>query len=154
MTRPDSRTWDQRLSDALDRAERRLDKTGDCWLWPGGTARGYGVLSVRRGHGDGSTSMYIHRAMYERYVGPIPEGMQIDHLCMVKRCANPEHLEAVTGVENIQRWSASITKCPAGHSYTEENTYITVTERRSWRNCRACGRERTKEYRARKKAAA
>jgi len=150
----DERTWDQRLSDALDRAELRLDKDGDCWLWPGGTARGYGVISVRRGGGasTGSRTIYVHRAMYERYVGPIPEGLQLDHLCLVKRCANPVHLEVVTSRENSQRWGMTITECPQGHLYDETNTYSTDNGKRSWRNCRACGRERAKVYKAKARA--
>lgn len=109
-----------------------------CWLW-GGKVRedGYGQFS--------SDSLMAHRYAYELWVGPIPEGLQIDHLCMVKACVNPQHLEAVTAAENLRRrdvaygMGSAVTSCPRGHAYDVINTYQSPSGRR---NCRRCGRER------------
>lgn len=129
--------WAERYEAATDRIEARLDKTGDCWLWPGGTSgNGYGQLTTLTGDERKQTTIKVHRAMYERHVGPIPEGMELDHLCKVKRCANPAHLEPVTHLENVQRWMTSITACPQGHEYTESNTYM----QGATRVCRQCRR--------------
>lgn len=79
-----------------------------CWLWQG--ARGgdgsYGAIGVGSMR-DGSRRMeYAHRVSYSVFVGPIPDGLQIDHLCNNKRCVNPEHLEPVTRGENQRRANA------------------------------------------------
>jgi hypothetical protein len=96
----------------------------------------------------------VHRVAYELLVGPIPEGLELDHLCRNTRCVNPEHLEPVTGRENLMRavssWAAknaAKTHCPQGHPYDEENTKV---KRDGGRACRACGRE----FMRRKRAAA
>ena len=136
-------TWEQRYANALQRTSDRLVRGAapdDCWLWPGGTnGRGYGIIGVKRGPGEGSRMLYVHRVMYEKYVGPIPDGLEIDHLCRVRNCANPTHLEAVTRAENVRRQRAVITHCPEGHEYNDENTAITVAGKR---RCRTCDRNR------------
>lgn len=75
-----------------------------CWVWQGCTVNGqnrpgpgYGILTLRH------QKLLAHRFAYERYVGPIPEGLQIDHLCYVTNCVNPEHMEPVTAAENVRR---------------------------------------------------
>lgn len=85
-----------------------------CWLWKGATACGYGYFRHRP----------AHRFAYELYRGPIPEGLQLDHLCRVRSCVNPSHLEAVTQGVNLHRGetiaarNAAKTHCPKGHEYT------------------------------------
>lgn len=78
---------------------------GGCWLWQGAlNTKGYAVLSVG---GRGGRRHYAHRLSYEIHVGPIPAGLQIDHLCRVRRCVNPAHLEPVTNRENVLRGIAA-----------------------------------------------
>jgi hypothetical protein len=79
--------------------------------------------------------IYVHRAVYERYVGPIPPGLEIDHLCRVRNCVNPAHLEAVTRGENVRRQMAVITHCPQGHEYTTANTRVGRDRKRGCRRC-------------------
>jgi hypothetical protein len=134
-----------------------IDPNG-CLLWTGTTTGddGYGRIMV-----DGQM-VPVHRVMYEMFVGPIPEGLELDHVkalgCRHKNCASPVHLEPVTGRENKMR-SDSVcainnrkTRCKYGHKFTPENTYISP---KGYRYCRTCVRSRAKKRRglARKKAA-
>lgn len=113
-------------------------ETDGCWLWQGGkTTAGYGTVYV-----DGKT-VYVHRVSHEAYIGPIPDGYQIDHLCRVRNCYNPAHLEAVTPGENVRRTPANIeqrsrTHCHKGHPYDGVNRRPGKTVRR----CLTCHRER------------
>ena len=122
------------------RIERHIDKVGDCWLWNGcKTLGGYGIIRTD------DRKFLVHRVYYEAVVGPIPQGLEIDHVCRNRACVRPLHLEPVTRLENIRRMIAAVgsyqsrkTHCPKGHEYTEENTY-----RRpglNYRTCRACMR--------------
>ena len=113
---------------------------GPCWVWTGWTtAAGYGVFTV---DGRGRTA---HRVAYAALVDPaLPLGghdLEIDHLCLVKACVNPGHLEAVTARENGRRSGglaaqhAARTHCPSGHEYTPGNTWR-YEGRRYCRTCR------------------
>jgi len=108
---------------------------GPCWLWLGGlNGAGYGSF-------EGTVS---HRWAYEHFVGPIPPGLTIDHLCDNKPCANPAHMKPATYFENSSRavaWlreHAEATHCPHGHPYDLINTQF----RRGRRYCRECERIR------------
>ncbi len=110
---------------------------GPCWLWTGAPdSLGYGAIRV-----DGKT-IRAHVMSYRVNVGPVPEGLQLDHLCRVRLCCNPGHLEAVTQHENILRGSspaaanATKTRCKRGHPFDEANTYTDAGT--GARRCREC----------------
>lgn len=107
---------------------------GDCWLWTGGIHKnGYASFRVA-----GVRTM-AHRWAYEHFVGPIPDGLQIDHLCRVRHCVNPSHMEPVTPRENTNRSPLARvhrTHCPEGHPYDEANTYYEAAS--GCRRCRIC----------------
>lgn len=130
--------------------ERLLSKTvinreTGCWEWTAYRTRdGYGIIGV-----EGHRTARAHRVAYELIEGPIPEGLQLDHLCRVRYCINPAHLEPVTSRENTMRSpisltaiSAAKTHCPAGHEYTLENTRYQA----NGRVCRECGREHGRRW--------
>lgn len=121
------------VDDIWEHIEPRVDRTDSCWLWSGSTDRnGYGRL---RWHGE---IHQTHRVAYQALTGDIPEDLEIDHLCRVRRCCNPEHLEPVTHAENMRRGElATRSRCSSGHEYTEANTY---RRRDGARVCRACKR--------------
>jgi len=118
------------------------DKNG-CWVWNGYTKGWYANISV-----DGK-SKKAHRVSYEAFVGPIPDGKQIDHLCRNKSCVNPTHLEPVSQRENILRSDSMPAKnvlkthCYKGHEFTGENTY---RDREGNRSCKACKKELNRLY--------
>lgn len=116
---------------------------GPCWEWRGSRiGRGYGQVSRRW------LGRLAHRVSYELFVGPIPEDLEIDHLCSNPPCANPDHLEAVTQLENYLRsnavtiQNAAKTHCSKGHPFDEQNT---IRDGKS-RTCRTCHNERVRAY--------
>ncbi len=135
-----------------DPAERFWGSVGvghpaGCWWWEGQiNSNGYGIFMVgRRSLGEART-VIAHRFAYESLVALIPDGLQLDHLCLNRRCVNPDHLQPVSAGENTRRsWPARRRYCKRGHEYTPENTYITPsTGRRSCHACRRLLRERAK----------
>jgi len=132
-----------------------IDPDTGCWDWTGKiNAYGYGRLSLSRSApGETLKEAFAHRVSYEKHVGEIPEGLDLDHLCRNRRCVNPDHLEPVTRKENLRRGhgehSGGKTHCKRGHEFTPENTIITTE---GYRNCRECGRVWQRAYNARKRA--
>jgi len=132
-----------------DQARRfwaKVDKTDTCWVWTGAIqSRGYGSFGI----GDKRTET-AHRIAYLTLVGPISDGLELDHLCLNKRCVRPDHLEAVTPQVNNQRAhdngqaqpsplsriNAAKIACPAGHFYSDDNTYVNPQGHRQCRTCK------------------
>lgn len=131
---------------------------GPCWLWTAATNKKsrYGVFRA-----DGKTR-HAHSVSYEIHRGhPVPRGLEIDHLCRVRHCINPAHLEAVTRKVNIERGTAfqrrkeqaaAITRCIYGHEYTPENTYTRPNGNRACRECRRIERRRRRAEEKRRQA--
>lgn len=114
-----------------------------CHVWCGTLAtNGYGQIGLRSHH-----KKFAHRISYELAKGPIPEGLVIDHLCHVRSCVNPDHLEAVTNEENLRRGDGFALRngrrghCRNGHEYTPANTYINPNND-SDKRCRTCAQLR------------
>jgi hypothetical protein len=140
------------LPPVVERFWSRVDKTHEdgCWLWKGSDSRsGYGYLRV-----DGR-QIGAHCYSYQLHIGPIPTGLQIDHLCRSRACVNPDHLEAVTTRENVLRGvgitaqNAKRTHCIHGHEFTPGNTLVSHEGQR--RSCRECKRLRSQQRRRREK---
>lgn len=119
----------------------KVAKTDTCWLWTGQKTKavnGYGLFRA------GGQQVVAHRWAYEHEVGPIPAGMNLDHLCRTRLCVRPDHLEPVTPYENMMRGVSFAaqqkkqTHCKRGHEFTPENTSL-ANKGRS-RRCKTCRR--------------
>ena len=141
---------------------KKVDITGFCWLWRGKlNERGY-ARTTYNGRTTGA-----HRKAYELLVGPIPDGLELDHLCRITNCVNPDHLEPVTGDENKRRAKAfrnlagthtrvpkqpkvkgRATHCRKGHALTEANTLVSKRSNGSFRlRCKICQHEVQERHR-------
>ncbi len=116
----------------------QVELPSECWLWTGAkTPNGYAKAWF-----SGRLRL-VHRELFERQYGPIPAGLELDHLCRVRHCVNPKHLEPVTRRENQLRGNgvggrhARQTHCSRGHAFTEANT-LRVSTRPNTRQCRIC----------------
>ena len=113
-----------------------------CWLWTGSRdGKGYGYYSWQE-PGKGARIASAHRTAYELLVGPIPEGLELDHLCRNTLCVNPDHLEPVTHQVNMTR---AARRKPCGHSPA-----LMVTTKSGTR-CSHCARLRSIEHRRRRR---
>ena len=121
------------------RAGYEVTESG-CWEWRRHIHKrsGYGQIGVDK------KVRYVHRVAWEIHRGPIPDGLDLDHLCRVRHCCNPDHLEPVTRSENILRGlvptmnverERAKTHCPHGHAYAGPNLYV---DKRGWRKCLTC----------------
>jgi hypothetical protein len=121
-----------------ERFHEKWVEDGECWRWTAAFSnRGYSAYRESSGH----------RYSYAIHVGPIPDGLEIDHLCRNKWCVNPDHLEAVTPSENTLR--AKGDHCKHGHEYTPENTMLRqMPAGHTTRRCRECGRNQWRKYKA------
>lgn len=149
--RDPSKTVEERFWDRVDKnGPPHPDLKTPCWLWIGALDRdGYGLFGPEVG-----ANHRAHRFSYTLAKGEIPEGLQLDHLCKVRNCVNPEHCEPVTGKENTLRGdgitarNAQKTHCPKGHPYDILGTYPNGG---SFRGCKRCNREKTQRYRDKRK---
>lgn len=135
-----TRSPQDRFNDKVAKAE-----PSECWHFTAAIGKhGYGVFHPSKGE-----TVLAHRFAYEQARGPIPEGLHIDHLCRVRVCVNPWHLEAVTPLENVSRGltyrllNGMDNKCRNGHEYTPENTYVEPNGYLV--RCRECARERDRQ---------
>lgn len=128
---------------AVERLMSKVEKTVDCWNWTGAvTPGGYGNML---GDIPGSR-LYVHRLAHQAFVGLIPVGYEIDHLCQNARCVRPDHLEAVSPEENRRRVTERRTHCAHGHAFDKDNTYV-------WSGTRYCRTCRSAVMKARRNAA-
>lgn len=134
----------------LKRLMAKVVQTDDgCWNFTGSLNKGYGRIGAG-GRGNVTTA---HRASYELFVGPIPPGLVLDHLCNNRSCCNPDHLRATTNRENILRGDGACAKharqthCKRGHEFTADNTYITPN---GGRECKTCRTARINAWKLRK----
>ena len=134
------------MSDVIDRLISHVAVTpAGCWEWTASLNRGYARTDIM------GRPKYVHRVTYEAFVGPIPDGLSLDHLCRNAACVNPDHLEPVDHRTNVLRGAgptavnAAKTHCIHGHELTPENTRYAPN---GYRACRACQRARHRASRA------
>lgn len=125
--------------------EKVTESETGCWLWTGAKIRsGYGQFGTHRG-----PVVLAHRWAYENLIGEIPEGLQLDHLCRVRLCVCPYHLDPVTNKVNARRGNSLKQECINGHSLA--GVEPTNKQSRLVKVCMPCQRDRQKAYRLRKR---
>jgi hypothetical protein len=127
---------------AEDRFWANVDRSGECWLWTG-YVKPNGYASFYPGGGRHVSKIYAHRFSYELANSNIPIGAEIDHLCNVRRCVNPAHLEAVSHRENVDRAVARRDRFGCGHEKSTKNSYRKGT----YSTCRECALQRSRSRR-------
>lgn len=139
----------RKLLDLGKKLEKKIIiKKDGCWIWQGAIFKGnkykgdYG--QIRIGRRSSSKLLKAHKICYEYYIGPVPTGFELDHLCHNTLCVNPKHLEAVTHKVNCQRRKDSrLPYCKHGHKYTKETIYINT---RGIRECKICKHSNSKRW--------
>lgn len=148
LTRSKSNYWEIDMTDyeRFMKYVMPVTETG-CWLWTGGLqGNGYGHFNLKKINGI-QPKILAHRWSYKYHKGPIEDGLELDHICSIKSCVNPEHLRPVTHKENCIKSNAARKNkniCIRGHKFTPENTYERNDGRRT---CRICLRNNRREYR-------
>lgn len=118
-----------------------FDVHNDCWEWTGAKqGTGYGVIW------DHGKQRYAHCLSHELFIGPIPKGHAVDHMCRNVGCVRPDHLQTLTHHENAGQFHRSKTHCINGHPYSGDNLYVKPSGERC---CRTCRREQYRKYRQR-----
>ncbi len=130
----------------------KVDKTETCWIWLGSRrGKDYSAFPLN------NKMVAAHVWAWEQENGPVPDGLELDHLCRTHLCVRPSHLEAVTPRENVLRGesfaaaNASKTHCPSGHPYSDENTYIRPD---GGRECRRCHLRHSRAYQRKQRGVA
>lgn len=148
------------LAKKIKRFLSKIEKDPEtkCWNWTGYVGpNGYGACAL-------SGESVAHRWSYKTFVGPIPDGLDLDHLCRNRRCVNPEHLEPVTRAENLRRGEGpkltserrrAIKRCAQGHLFSPANTLLRGTQggaKKGHRLCKKCHYQRWRNWYARKRS--
>jgi hypothetical protein len=142
------------VEELIDLFWSQIEVVGECLMWTGWINKksGYAQFNVRFGK-HRRVNILAHRFAYWTAIGPIPEGLEPDHLCRHRACINPDHLELVTSQVNVLRSeglaakNAVKTHCPYGHEYTAENTMLKSSKKwpgRFRRYCRICEKQRSR----------
>lgn len=122
-----------------------IDPTTGCFNYLRGKINGYGTIG-RSGGGD---NQQTHRVSWELWSGPIPDGMELHHICDNKACCNPSHLEPVTRKEHqarSPRWVGHRTHCPRGHELSPDNLVRSLFLKKGIRTCLTCAREAGRKH--------
>jgi hypothetical protein len=142
-THKDKRCKHRTFEDKIKLFWERVEKTETCWIWTGSmNGNGYGKIHINK------KKVYAHRLSHELFIGKILEGLQVDHLCFVKNCVNPDHLEAVTPYVNNMRSKSQAalnlrkTHCLNGHLL---EGYNLMPNKKNTRQCRSCHNDRRRK---------
>lgn len=132
----------------IDSLDAKIETSSGCWSWLACTNHaGYGVIRFEQ------KNYLVHRLVYTLLIGPIPEGLVLDHLCRTPSCTNPAHLEPVTLAENVRRGNAGKvnnrqaekTHCTrGGHPLSGDNLYVCPRGKRECKACRKAAIKRSK----------
>lgn len=135
---------------------RYVELSLGCWIWRGTKSwNGYGAILPS----GAKVKVYAHRLAYEMFIGKVPDGYELHHLCGIKACVKPDHLELVTRKQHAQHthdrayggWQRIKTHCSKGHPFTGDNLKIRHDKDGTHRRCRECINQAQREYQARRR---